>query len=179
MSKGINLVGSEKQISVKIGSKKIKLLRMISLSLLFGVSGLSIILFLLIALSPLPSLQKQEQSALQTLSQYHPDIAKHMLVEERLKNSEIILAKRSVFDQTLIKIKNKLPPDATITGITMNSGEISLTVTSTSLVVLDTFLNNLITAAEQKEDFSKVILSKLTTSEGGNTYSLTIKVVTL
>lgn len=179
MSKGINLLGTEKQISVKIGSRKLKLLRITALSLLFGVSGLSIVLFLLIALSPLPTLQKQEQSALEKLSQYHPEIAKHILIQERLKNSEQILAKRSVFDQTFSKIKSRLPANITITGITMNAHEISVTVASSSLIALDTFLNSLIASAENKEDFSKVILSKFSSNEGDNQFSLTLILVTL
>lgn len=179
MSKGINLLGAEKQISVKKASRKIKLVRTVAIGLLFGVSGLSIVLFLLIALSPLPSLQKQEQNALNTLVQYHPDVAKLFLVKERIKASELILATRSNFDQTLNKITEKIPGNATITGLTMNTDEISVTVTSTSLASLDTFLNSLVAATEAKEYFSKVILTKFLTNPGNSTYSLTVRVETL
>lgn len=179
MSKGINLLGAEQRISVKIGSRKLKLLRAAGVWLLFGISAASIALFLLIALSPLPTLQKQEQDALNKLSAYHPDVAKLLLVEDRLKGSEAILAKRTDFDLTLDKIKEKMPEGASITGLKMDSKEISVTVTSSSLASLDTFLNNLIAAVEAKEDFSKITLTRFLSSGVNTTYTLTITVVTL
>lgn len=181
MSKGINLLGAEQQLSAKIGlgSRRLKRLRAVAVWFLFGISGASIVLFLLIALSPLPAVQEQERQALATLSQYHPDVAKLLLINDRIKESEIILAKRSKFDQTLEKIKNKMPPEASITGMTLNSNEILITVTSSSLVALDTFLNNLITATEEKQDFSKVTLTRFFNNESLQTYTLTISVVSL
>ena len=82
MSKGINLLGAEQQISAKmgIGSRKLKILRAVAVWMLFGISGASIALFLFIALSPLPTVQQEEQKVLATLSEHHPDIAKLLLI---------------------------------------------------------------------------------------------------
>ncbi len=181
MSKGINLLGAEQQISAKmgIGSRKIKILRASAVWLLFGISGASIALFFFIALSPLPSVQQEEQKSLATLSQYHPDIAKLLLIDDRVKGSETLLAKRSDFDLTLDKIKNKMPAGTSITGLSMDSQEISITVTSSSLESLDTFLSNLITATEEKKDFSKITLTRFFSNEVTKDFSLTITVVTL
>jgi hypothetical protein len=181
MSKGINLLGAEQQLSAKmgIGSRKLKILRAGAVWLLFGISGASIALFMFIAFSPLPTAQEEERNVLSTLSQYHPDIAKILVINDRIKGSEIILAKRSEFDQTLDKIKKRMPEDASITGLTMNDQEIAVTITSASLSSLDTFLNSLITATESKEDFSKVTLTRFFSNETTKTFSLTIAVVTL
>lgn len=181
MSKGINLLGAEQQISAKmgIGSRKLKILRTVAVWLLFGISGASIALFLFIALSPLPSVQQEEQNVLATLAKYHPDIAKFLFVNDRIKGSQMILAKRSNYDQILDKIKKKMPEDSSITGITMNSDEIAVTVTSSSLASLDTFLNNLIAATEAKEDFSKVTMTRFFSNEDSKDFSLTVSLVTL
>ena len=181
MSKGINLLGAEQQISAKmgIGSRKLKILRAVAVWMLFGISGASIALFLFIALSPLPTVQQEEQKVLATLSEHHPDIAKLLLINDRIKGSETILAKRTDYEQTLDKIKNQMPIDTSITGLTMNSQEISVTVTSAPLASLDTFLNNLIAATESKKDFSRITLTRFFSNETTRSFSLTITVVTL
>lgn len=179
MSRGINLLSAEQQLSAKIGSQKIKILRGIALWSLFSISAASVILFLLIALSPLPSLQKQEQKALESLSASHPDMAKLLLITDRLKGSEKILSTRSTYDQTLENIKDRVPNNAEISGITMNKSEISVTVTSESLAAIDMFLSNMIAAADAKQDFSRVILSRFFTNEGSGTFFVTVEVVSL
>ncbi len=179
MSKSINLLGIEKQVSAKRISQKIKVLRTIAVSILFLVSGLSIVLFLLIELSPLPTLQKQEQDELAKIAQYHSDIAKYLLIKERLKSSETILAKRSNYDQGLNKIEAKIPEGASITAMKMNRDEFTITVTSTSLTQLDIFLNSLIDAAKKKQDFSKVTLKKFITSQDNGSFSVILSFVML
>jgi Tfp pilus assembly protein PilN len=181
MSKGINLLGAEQQLSAKmgVGSRKLKILRAAAVWLLFGISGASVALFLFIALSPLPSVQEEERSALSTLSKYHADIAKILVINDRIKGSEMILAKRTDFDQTLDKIKERLPEDTSITGLSMNSQEIAITVTSSSLASLDAFLNSLIAATDAKEDFSRITLTRFFSNETTKTFSLTINVITL
>lgn len=179
MSKGINLLGAEQRISAKIGSQKLKILRATAVWSLFGISGASIVLFLLIALSPLPSLQKQEQDVRAALAQHHPDVAKLLLVNDRLKGSEEILARRGSFNQTLDAIQAKMPEDTEITGLVMNDKEISVTISSASLASLNTFMDRIVAATEAKEDFSKVTLIDFFTNQNVNSYIVKIEVVSL
>src|SRR5260370_33643640 len=100
MNKGINLLKTEKKISVAVASQKLNIIRLIAVGLLFATSALSTVLFLLIVLSPLPDLQKQEKTLLATISQSHPDIAKLFLINDRLKSSDTIINKRNKFEQS-------------------------------------------------------------------------------
>src|SRR6266403_164076 len=143
MNKGINLFKAERKISVNVASQKLTILRFVAVGLLFITSAFSIVLFLLIYLSPLPDLQKQEKTLLTTLSTSHPDIAKLFLINDRLKSSENIINKRKNFDQLLELVRQRMPSDVSIAAMTMNKETISITVLSSSMVSLDNFLNNL------------------------------------
>lgn len=179
MSKGINLLGNEKQISAKPASKRLNLLRTVAIGLLFSISAVSITFFILILLSPLPALKKQEEGALATLSQSHPDVAKLLFIDDRLKSSKAIITKRINFDESLDKVLKKMPGGIAITALTMNKETVSITVTSSSLANLDTFLNNLVTSVDKKEDFSKITLVNFITNETNSQFILTVDIVTL
>ena len=108
MNKGINLLGFEKKITINANLKKLKLLRILGVGLLFGISGLSIILFLFIALSPLPALQDEEKAALNRLAVHHPDIAQLFLINDRVKSGEVILSKRTNYNEILTEVRGLL-----------------------------------------------------------------------
>src|SRR5690348_625617 len=109
MNSGINLLGNKKQIPVSPAVKKLRLIRGIAISILSLVAFCSMVLFLLIAFSPLPKLQKQEQDASQTMSQYHVDVAKLDLVNDRLGTTAEIINKRNNYDQVLAAVRSQMP----------------------------------------------------------------------
>jgi hypothetical protein len=179
MSKGINLIESEKKVSVKPASGRLNLLRSIAIAVLFSTSAISIILFILILLSPLPALKKQEENSLAQLAQSHPDVAKLLLVEDRLKSSNAIISKRTNFDELLNKVLAKIQNGLVDTALNLNKEKLTVTVTSNSLQNLDLFLNNLVTSVDKKEDFSKITLVNFITNETGNQFTLTVDIIAL
>jgi len=72
-----------------------------------------------------------------------------------------------------------MPSGLVVTALTLSKEKLSVTVTSSSLQNLDTFLNNLVTAVDKKEDFSKITLVNFITNETGNQFTLTVDIVTL
>lgn len=162
MSNSINLLTDKKTNKrLSVVFTKLGTLRFIAVSLLFLVSASSIILFSLIAISPLPTLQNQEKTASFTLSQQQGDIAKIMLVNERTDTISQILSKRQSFDTVIDTVRSKMPAGITVTAFTVTDGNISVTVSSRSLALLDQFLNKLIQATNEKKDFSRVTLADL------------------
>lgn len=179
MNKGINLLGFEKKITINANLKKLKLLRILGVGLLFGISGLSIILFLFIALSPLPALQDEEKAALNRLAVHHPDIAQLFLINDRVKSGEVILSKRTNYNEILTEVRGVMPDDMTVGGLIIKKEEFSITVLSRSLLALDEFLNSLIAKSEEKKHFSKVLLTKLFLNEETKLFNATIVMQTL
>jgi Tfp pilus assembly protein PilN len=174
MSEGINLLEPTQKSSGDIFLKRIQTTRFIMVGLLFVVSVTSVILFILVALSPLPALQKQEQSLRQTLAKSKSDIVKYELVNERVVAISGIMKQRIFPDQTLTQIQSILPGDTQITTIKEDSKTVTLSVESASLQSLDSFINGLIGFVQDKKVFSNVTLTNLTTDETDNEYSITV-----
>lgn len=176
MSSGINLLGHKEQTPISPFANRMRLLRGIAVAFLFIVSVSSMILSILIAVSPLPQLQKQEEASLATMGQFHPDIAKLALVNDRANNISQLLASRSNFDQIIELVKNQMPQGIAITSLTMSKNAIALTVSSASLNQLDVFMNNLVRVSQGQKNFSKVTMTDLSIDEEKNLYLLTINI---
>ena len=172
----INLLPNKKKStsSREIEADKFRLMRFFAMALLFGVSTASVILFLLISLSPLPQLKKQEEKGLANMALFHGDIAKLQVVNERTDSISTILSKRLTIDKTLDSIRSKLPAGCEISAFAMEKGSITVTVSSKSLSLLNDFLNNIVDTANRKEEFSQVKLSSLVADDQTSNYLLTV-----
>lgn len=179
MSEGINLLDPNKKNATIVPMHRIESIRLIVAGLLFFVSVASVILFILVAISPLPTLQKQEQSLRIRLSQSKSNIAKLALVNERTASIDNVLTKRLSLDQTIAVIQSKLANNVAITAIRADKDTVTLTVESRSLQSLNDFLNGLIGLVQEKKALSQVTLSDLTTDETNTNYSITMSLVLL
>jgi hypothetical protein len=161
MSNSINLLTSKnKNKSLSGVFTKLRILRFIAVFFLFGVAASSIMLFILIALSPLPTLQSQERAASEALGQQQLDMGKIALVNERGERISDFLSKRQSFDTIIEQVQSKMPSGGiTVTAFTITNNNISVTVSSKSLALLDQFLNKLMETAAEKKDFSRIVLS--------------------
>lgn len=179
MNKSINLLGNKNHVSAPPASRKLKLMRAIAVLLLFGVSAAAVIISILIAFSPLPQVQQQEQASRQTLSQYHPEMAKIALIQDRLIGISAILSQRNKYADFLTSVNNKIPPGVSLYQISINKKNATLTVRSNSLDLLDRFLNNLVMSANNKEEYSRVTLNSITSDDQSNLFSLTVSLALL
>ena len=172
MNKGINLLGSKKKSNIAPAVKKLKLLRLIAVCMLFIVTAFSITLFILIALTPLPKLKEQERISQTNLLNFSADITKLQVVNDRLASISDVLSKRPTYDKKIDLIKSNLPREITIRSLTIEKNSISLDVSSQSLLFLDTFLNKLISDSGKDKDFSQIKLTSLSREESDNSYHL-------
>ena len=179
MNTDINLLGKKKKHIGGFQYSKLRLLRLVAVSLLFVVATFSVIIFLLIALSPLPQLKKQEEQALFTLSQFHQDMGKVAYVNERTDAITKLLSQRKQFDKKLDAIQTQIPEGVTVDALSVTANNMSLTVSSNSVEQIDIFINNLLRAVQEKRDFSKVTLTSLSIDNQRNLFIFTVALVTL
>ena len=178
MNNSINLIDYRSKISTSSHSKKQKYLKIIAISLLFTVSTSSIVFFILIALSPLPELRNQYKKVASALALSNDDIIKQEVVKDRVSNVRGIIDERADFDKVLEHIQSKLVSGVAIDGVIMEKNNLSITVTSKSLLLIDNFLNEL-TSAELENKFPKVSLKSLKNEENSNAFLLTLTLSTL
>lgn len=174
MNEGINLIDSNKKNTPIFFVHQMLTMRIIVVGLLFIVSVSSVILFILVDLSPLPTLQRQEQSLEQNLSLSKSDIAKLILVKDRTNAISQFLTKRQELDQTIGVIESKFTGNITVTAIQVSNTGTTISVESASLEDLDNFLNGLITLVQQKKAFSQVTLVNLAYNQTNGEYEVSV-----
>lgn len=177
MSEGINLLNPEKKNVRTKAFLRLEGLRLFAGSLLFLVSTASVILFILVAISPLPKLQQQQHSLELTLAESKKDIAKLAYVNERSASIKTILTRRQSLETTLGLIESKLPSGARVTALRADKNIITVIVTSKSLQSLDEFLNGVTAFVASKTAFSQVTMTELTSDETDNVYAMTLSLV--
>jgi hypothetical protein len=174
MNEGINLLEPNKKTTSAGFVRRIHIMRLIVVSLLFVVSVSSVILFILVALSPLPTLRQQEQTLEQNLSASKSDVVKLDLIKDRSASVSQFLAKRQDLSQLISVIQSKLTGDATVAAIQSSGGDLTVTVQSSSLEDLDNCLNGLIVLVQQKKVFSQVTMVDLANNQVDNQYEVTL-----
>ncbi|MGH7204153.1 MAG: hypothetical protein ACREHC_06945 [Candidatus Levyibacteriota bacterium] len=179
MNEGINLLDPGKKNKKSTTMLRLEGMRLFASSLLFIVSAASIILFILVAISPLPALQKQEHSLELNLSNSKEDIARLAYVNERTTSINEVISKRQSLDQTLKLLQTKLPSDAKVTALKADKNVLTVTVQSKSLQSLDVFLNGVVSFVQAKNAFSQVTLNELASDEVDNVFSMTLNLVLL
>ncbi|HVF69834.1 MAG TPA: PilN domain-containing protein, partial [Xanthomonadales bacterium] len=151
-------------------------LRTVAISLLFLVSTLSVVLFILIALSPLPELSKKKRAAQFNLSLATKDIVRLGLINDRVDGISAIIKKRPRYDELLDKIQNKLPPGVAIESFQIKKNNLSINVNSRSLFSLNEFLNSMVGGNDSASEFPSIKLSNISNSEPGNDFLVTLNI---
>lgn len=179
MSEGINLLEPNSKSESKMAARRMQIMRYVAVGMLFTVSVSSVILFILVSLSPLPELKRQEEALRLTLSQSSEDMAKLALLNERTESIGTLLEERKSYEQILVLLQDKLPSNVTISSIRVEQQNLIVTVESKSLNALDSFINGLVGYVEEKKGFSQVTLTTLANDNIRNDYSLTLNLVML
>lgn len=143
MSNDINLLLHKPITLSKSFTRRVKLIRLVALLLLFTVPTGTIILFLLIFFSPLPSLQQKEKDLLTSANIIRQKTASVAFINERVMNSVQFIAPRSIYRKALQESISSLPSGVTINTLDMESDKMTLIAVSPSLSLLKTYQGNL------------------------------------
>ena len=179
MNNNINLLGHKDQVSVPRASQKLKLLRVLAVLMLFSISAASIILYILIYFSALPAAQQREQAALATIAESHPDMQKIALIQDRLNGISVIVTQRNQYDKVIGSVQSKMPPGIDVYELNISKKNATVTVTGTSLDLLETFLTNIVDATGPKKEYTQVTLNSIVSDDITNKYTLTVSLALL
>ncbi|MDP3726962.1 MAG: PilN domain-containing protein [bacterium] len=169
MNEDINLIPGKRKVVLE-QKKIVKRLRILSIVLLSTVAFSSIALFLLKLQSPLPSLKREENTLLASLSLLHQKTAKLLLMKNRLKETAIIEKKRQRLDETIGAVVEGVPADVSLSSLSVGKKDVSITASSNSLSSVNIFLDRLVNKVLQKKTFSKITLDSLSLDSKGNRY---------
>ncbi|HUQ85413.1 MAG TPA: PilN domain-containing protein [Candidatus Limnocylindrales bacterium] len=171
----INLLDYKSKINVS-KHRNNSSLRIIAVGLLFLVSAASIVLFILISLSPLPELSKQKKAAEFNLSLSSSEIVKLGLVNDRIQIINNILKNRPQYDQFLNNLQSLLPSGVAIDSFKVEGDILNVTVSSMSLFNINQFLDTIQNADKSQNGFSNILLSNLKIDKSDNSFSVTLMI---
>ncbi len=180
MSKGINLLINKKQRTISpLLFDRLRLTRLFAIGLLFLIGSVAIILFLLISISPLPGLRKQEAYTLTNIAAYHLNIGELILTHDRLKNISDVIEKRTYYDKKINVIENNLPEGITIKTLKMADKTIFIEGTSNSLESINTFFDNLLVSTGRNKEFTSVDMLSLSFDKDKQSFTFQLNLATL
>ncbi len=160
-------------------SRVLRTFRILAIGGLFVILVMAIILFFLFQEFSPSALKKQENGVLYSLSQLRQKEAKLFAINDRAKSISSIIDKRPNFTSWIDIILQKIPSDVSINSMTVNEGKISLTVSSKSLLSINSLLNGLISMAENRMVIKDITVDGLTADVKAGVYSLSLEADTL
>lgn len=175
MNEGINLLEPSSRKTKNDFLRKLQPMRLAMVGILFFVSVTAVILFIMVTISPLPSLQAQEQTLQSTLARSKDTIIKLALINDRTTTIQSLLAKRQTPSNAFSLVQRKLDSTMTVISLQSDSTGMMITVDSSSLLSIDSFLNGLIDYVQNKKMFSQVTLVSLTNDVSSNAYEATVQ----
>lgn len=155
--------------------KRVKILNFISVMLLIGIGVMSLIIFLLIQITNVSSIKKEQEDILRKISQFQNRKTKLFVLDNRINNIQEILEKRKDLSKVTSGLLTKTPARLSIENLQIDDKVISLTAQSTSLFAIGEFINNLTDMVRKKEIISSLTLDSLVFDESKNSYQVSIK----
>ena len=174
MNEHINLLDATNSRNYAHILTKLRLLRFIAVGFLFLVATASIMLFLIIAFSPLPRLQQEEERYIQTLNagEYRMKMDKYFYINSRLKDIATILAKRPDVVASYEIIEKSFTPSVQVNFLDIAENSITVNLSSLSLSDIDHVVDNLSQQAEEDQRFRSLTLSGVSYDERENIYEM-------
>lgn len=152
-----------------------KILRIVAFLTLFIVASSSILAFIATRQISIPSIKKDQNTTLYSLSFLRKKEAKVLIINDRLKNIGGVLKERKNYLNTVTAIL-KETTGVSATTLSVDKDTIELTVSSSSLLSINNFLNNLISSTTKRTiKIRDLSIESLTLNRQGGNYSLSVK----
>lgn len=180
ISKGINLLVDKRNVQTKVaGNGRLKYMRLGAIGILFGAGAFTIILSILIVLSPLPQLRVDEQKSRDALDKYKLDINKLSFINDRGDSIRKILKQRPLYDKRIEVIQNKVPQGVSFDGFTINKKSYTFRFSSTNLELINELLDSITAISGKGREYSRVYLTSLSTDEESHRFVVVVDLLTV
>ncbi len=151
--------------------------RYVAIGLMFLVTASSGALFFLNIQSPLSQLVEREKQLLASLSTYDKRANTYMVTGERLNSISSLLSKRTDYGNYMDILLRQAGSGTIVDGFVLSEKTVktlTLTVSSRSLLSINTYIDNISKLAEDQKLFKRIILSDVAFESGRGVYTVTI-----
>jgi competence protein ComGC len=143
MNNNINLI-SNQNVELEKELRRLKKFRLISMICLIVVSLVSVLIFVLNLTLPLESVKKEQSATAANISLLHKKLVTYTLITDRVRNISNILSQRGNDIPQVNEILGKVPTDLSVDGLEIQTGQINISVSGTSLVPINKFIDDMI-----------------------------------
>ena len=169
----INLV-SAKAVGLEEELKRLKIFRVISLICLIATLLLAVLVFVLNITLPTDTVKKEQQATITGISFFNKKLTQYDFLSDRIKNISAIVSKRQDYGSQINEISQKVPSDASIDTLNVSSGKMSIVVSSTSLLSINKFIDDMVAFGAKGKIIKNVIIQGLSLDFSSGKYSLSI-----
>ncbi len=173
MSNSINLVTLKN--NQLLGEEKwLKIARASALISMIFVASIAILVFVVNLTIPIQSIRNSEQATLADIAALHNRLATYYLTKDRANNLSNIISKRKTLPTSTNEIFNLVPPELSIKSFDADAKNISIVVSGNSLLPINKFIDDVITASRKGKIIKNVSIQELSVDTKHGSYSLSI-----
>lgn len=172
MSSSINLVEAHNSTNEE-HTRLVRRFRVTGLGMLLIFALFSAVLFVIKQQTGLNVYKQEEVSSLRALNTLQGKQAKVLFLNGRLQLISTMIAKRPTLDKDFGRLSEIIPQNVTIETFQLEKKELHMSLSSPSLLALNTFLDTVANMVE-RNDFLKTFTINNLELQKGSGYSLTV-----
>lgn len=173
MNNYINLVQSKDEERLK-EKKRVRILNLIAASVLTVTVLCAITVFIISSQFSLASIKRDQNTAIYGMSQLKDKAGKLIMVNDRLKGISDVMEKRKDYSTASNSLLKYIPKGVSVKVFSLNKDTFGMTVSSSSLASIDTFLDSLIELSAQKRIISNLVMDGIIVNTKNGQYMLSI-----
>ena len=173
MSKNINLLPKKNKPQDSHEELLIFFKRIATVTVIITI-GSSLLFFLLTINPSFSAVKQQENNVLTNLSFTQGKIAKYVVIKNRLVSVAKILHTRYPMNAVVSKLEDQFPPDISIDSLEISNKTLSFSLTSASLLSLNTVITNMTSLLNSKNILKRITVQSIVSNPFAGTYTLTV-----
>jgi Tfp pilus assembly protein PilN len=174
MNNNINLI-SNQNVGLEKELRRLKQVRITSIICLVVVSLMSILIFVLNLTLPLDSVKKDQNTTAANIALLHQKLITYNLITDRVRNISGIISQREDYTTQLSQILGKLPAGVSMDGLQIDTGKITFSVSSTSLVSINQFIDTMVSFNSQGKIINNLVMQGLSLDTSSGEYDLNMQ----
>jgi competence protein ComGC len=174
MNNNINLI-SNQNVELEKELRRLKRFRLISIICLIAVSLVSVLVFVLNLTLPLESVKKEQNTTAANISLLHKKLVTYTLITDRVKNISNILSQRGNYIPQVNEILGNVPTDLSVDGLEIQTGQVSISVSGTSLLPINKFIDDMVSLGVKGKVIKDIIVQGLSLDTNSGKYILGMK----
>lgn len=145
-----------------------------AITLVILVASLSILFFLLSRDPSVSTVKNDESRTIAQLTLLQSKTAKYLIIVDRINKIKVLTKKRLSLDTSIATLLDTIPNGASVTSFSLDTGQLSMGISTRDLTAIGLFIDNLTGLISQKKILKTLTVQGLVSDEKNATFLLTV-----